>query len=456
MNPYEFVEANHDLFLDQLIDLVRIPSISTMSEHEGDIRHAAEWLREHLVSVGMTRVEVYETERYPIVYAEWLGAGEKAPTALIYGHYDVQPADDPDGQWLSDPFAPEVRDGKLYARGATDDKGQTFTQIKAAQALLQSGEVPVNIKFVIEGEEESGSDSVHNFVREHATMLACDVVMVSDSHILSLDQPSIVSGLRGMTYLEIEVWGPDHDLHSGSYGGIVHNPVQALVEILAKMHDATGKITVPGFYDTVRELSAEERADLAKMPYSLETLKAETGLSVAWGEPGYEPHERRGIRPTLELNGIVGGWTGEGGKTVLPARALAKVSCRLVPDQPPEEITRLIREYVAQITPETVRSEVRMLHEGMWAVVDTDSPYMQAAIEAYEFGFGTRPVFMREGGSIPVVGTFQNVLDAPVVLMGFGLPDDNLHAPNEKFTVECFYRGMKTAIKFYQVLGTLA
>jgi acetylornithine deacetylase/succinyl-diaminopimelate desuccinylase-like protein len=453
MNPYDFVEAHQDAFLEQLKDLIRIPSISTLSEHKDDIRRAAEWLRDHLKSVGMTRAEVFETKRYPIVYAEWLGAGEDAPTVLVYGHYDVQPADDPDEQWLSDPFEPVVRDGKLYARGATDDKGQTFTQIKAVQALMETSGMPVNIKFVIEGEEESGSDSVHGFVRENAAMLACDVVLISDSHMLSLDQPSILSGLRGMTYLEIEVWGPDHDLHSGAYGGIVHNPAQALVEILAALHTVDGRVAVPGFYDTVRELSQDERAELAKIPYSLERLKAETGVSVAWGEPGYQLHERLGIRPTLEINGIVGGWTGEGAKTVLPARALAKVSCRLVPDQQPKEIETLIREYVTQLTPETVRSEVRRLHDGMWAVVDTDSPYMQAAVKAYEFGFGKRPVFMREGGSIPVVGTFQSALDAPVILMGFGLPDDNLHAPNEKFTLECFYRGMKTAIKFYQVVG---
>ncbi|MBN1565966.1 MAG: M20/M25/M40 family metallo-hydrolase, partial [Anaerolineae bacterium] len=255
MNPYEFVAANQAQFLEQLKDLIRIPSISTMKEHEGDIRRAAQWLADDLQAIGMTRVAVYETKRYPIVYAEWLGAGNDAPTALVYGHYDVQPADDPDGQWLSDPFEPDIRDGNLYARGATDDKGQTFVHLKAAQALLQAGNMPVNIKFVIEGEEESGSDSVHGFVRDNADMLACDVVMVSDSHILGLDQPSIVSGLRGMTYLEIEVWGPDHDLHSGIYGGIVHNPAQALVEILAKLHHDDGRIAVPGFYDTVQNLS---------------------------------------------------------------------------------------------------------------------------------------------------------------------------------------------------------
>ncbi len=455
MSPYDFVEEHRDAFLEQLKELLRIPSISTLSEHKGDIRRAAAWLRAHFEAIGMTRAEVIESPGNPFVYAEWLGAGADAPTVLVYGHYDVQPADDPDGQWASDPFEPVVRDGHLYARGATDDKGQTFTQIKAVHALLATGTMPVNIKFIIEGEEESGSDNIHGFVRENRDLLQADVVLVSDTHMLGLDRPSIVTGLRGMTYLEIEVRGPDHDLHSGTYGGIVHNPAQALVEILAALHDDAGRVAVPGFYDRVRVLSEAERAELAKIPYTLERLKNETGLSVPWGEPEYDLHERLGIRPTLEINGLVSGWTGEGAKTVLPARALAKVSCRLVPDQDPKEITELIRQRVADLTPDTVTSEVRLLHDGMWAVVDPDSAYMQAAVRAYEFGFGARPVYMREGGSIPIVGTFQEALEAPVILMGFGLPDDNLHAPNEKYTLECFYRGMKTAIRYYQEVGAL-
>jgi acetylornithine deacetylase/succinyl-diaminopimelate desuccinylase-like protein len=454
MNPYEFVEAHYEEFLTDLQDLLRIPSISTLSEHKGDIRRAAAWLKTHLESVGMTRAEVFETTGHPIVYAEWLNAGD-APTVLVYGHYDVQPVDDAENQWLSDPFEPEIRGDNLYARGATDDKGQTLTQINAAYSLIVNGQMPVNIKFIIEGEEENGSPSIYSFIEQHTELLAADVVAVSDSHILGLDRPSIITGLRGLVFMEIEVRGPSHDLHSGAYGGVVHNPAQALAGILAAMHDEQGHVTVPGFYDTVRTLSAADRADLAKTPYTLEALAQETGVSKPWGEPEYEMHERLGIRPTLEINGLVGGWTGEGAKTVLPAKALAKVSCRLVPDQNPKEIYDLVRQYVASITPDTVTSEVRKLHEGMWAVVDTDSPQMQAAVRAYEFGFGARPVFVREGGSIPVVGTFQKVLNAPVVLMGFGLPDDNLHAPNEKFSLESFRRGMKTVIKFYQELGGL-
>ncbi|MBN1963680.1 MAG: dipeptidase [Anaerolineae bacterium] len=455
MNPYDYADSHRQDFLEELKELLRIPSISTLSECKGDIRRAAEWLKAHLESIGMTHARIYDTAGHPIVYAEWLEAGG-APTVLIYGHYDVQPADDADGLWASDPFEPVVRDGNLYARGATDDKGQVFTQIKAVQSLLVSGQMPVNVKFIIEGEEESGSSNLYPFLDEHADLLKADVVIVSDTSMQGLDRPSIVYGLRGITYMEIEVRGPSHDLHSGMYGGIVHNPAQALAEILAAMHDTDGRVTVPGFYDRVRAVDADERAELAKTPFSLERLQNETGLSTPWGETGYALHERLGIRPTLEINGLVSGWTGEGGKTVLPARALAKVSCRLVPDQDPQEVEELVRRYVASITPSTVTSEVRGLHHGWWAVVERDSPYMQAAIRAYEFGFGKRPVFMREGGSIPIVGSFQSVLKAPVIMMGFGLPDDNLHAPNEKYTLACFERGLKTAIRFYQDIGARA
>ena len=453
MNAYEFAESNRDAFLNELITLLRIPSISTLSSHAGEVRRAAKWLEAHLQEIGMRRVELFETPGHPLIYADWLEAGEDAPTVLIYGHYDVQPADDAGGLWRTDPFEPEIRDGKLYARGATDDKGQIFTQIKAVQSLIHNGGVPVNIKFLIEGEEESGSDNIKDFVYEHADLLAADVVVVSDTGMLGLDRPSMVYGLRGMTYVELIVNGPAQDLHSGIYGGVVHNPAQALAEIIAKLHNPDGSVAVPGFYDKVDVLDAAELAELAKTPFTVERLKKETGVKAAWGEQDYALHERVGIRPTLEINGIVGGWTGEGAKTVLPATAMAKVSCRLVPHQDPEEITKLIADYVQSITPETVTSEVRLLHTGMWAVVDIESEYMQAAVNAYEFGFGKRPVMMREGGSIPVVGTFQKALDAPAIMMGFGLADDNLHGPNEKYDLECFYRGMKTAIHFYEEIG---
>jgi acetylornithine deacetylase/succinyl-diaminopimelate desuccinylase-like protein len=452
MNPYEFAETHQADFLEELKEWVRIPSISTTAEHKADIRRAAEWAKAQLTTIGMTRTEIFETAGHPVVYGEWLGA-RAARTVLIYGHYGVQPTDDPEHQWRTDPFEPVVHDGKLYGRGATDDKGQTFTQMKAIQSLLASGEMPVNVKFIIEGEEENGSDHLYPFVEEHTDLLKADVIVISDTHMMGLDRPSIVVGLRGMVSMEMEVRGPSQDLHSGLYGGVVHNPAQALVEILAELHDENGHITVPGFYDRVRELSDEERAELARVPFSAEQLKEETGVARAWGEPDYTFRERIGTRPTLEINGLVGGWTGEGGKTVIPARAVAKVSCRLVPAQKPLEIYEQIRDYVAEITPASVTSEVRLLHKGMWALVDSESPYMWAAVGAYEFGFGTRPVFVREGGSIPIVGFFQEKLGVPVILMGFGLPDDNLHGPNEKFTLECFYRGMKTAIRFYQEIG---
>jgi acetylornithine deacetylase/succinyl-diaminopimelate desuccinylase-like protein len=455
MNPYEFSETHQADFLEELKEWVRIPSISATVEHKGDIRRAAEWAAAQLNAIGMTRTEIFETAGHPVVYGERLGPDD-TPTVLIYGHYDVQPADDPEHQWRTDPFEPVVHDGKLYGRGATDDKGQTFTQMKAIQSLLASGEMPVNVKFIIEGEEESGSGHLYSFVEEHTDLLKADVAVISDTHMLGLDHPSIVAGLRGIVSMEIEVRGPSQDLHSGLYGGVVHNPAQALVEILAELHDENGHITVPGFYDRVREPSDAERAELAKVPFTAEQLKQETGITRAWGEPEYTFHERIGIRPTFEINGLVSGWTGEGGKTVIPARAVAKASCRLVPDQKPRDIYELIRDYVAEITPATVTSEVRLLHSGMWALVDTESPYMQAAVRAYAFGFGTRPVFVREGGSIPIVGFFQEKLGVPVILMGFGLPDDNLHGPNEKFTLECFYRGMKTAIRFYQEIGTVS
>lgn len=454
-NPYEYVEAHHDAFVGELIEFLRIPSISTLSEYAGEVRRAATWLADHLASIGMQRVEVVETARHPIIYAEWLGA-PGAPTVLIYGHYDVQPVDDPEGQWLSDPFEPDIRAGNLYARGATDDKGQVLAQVKAVQALLASGEMPINVKFVIEGEEESGSTNLYPFVEQNAERLAADIVVVSDTGMKSLAEPSIVYGLRGIAYMEIEVRGPEHDLHSGSYGGVVHNPAQALVEMLAQMHDDQGRVTVPGFYDRVAVVSAEERAELAKTPMSEEQLRRETGAPAAWGETGYALHERTGIRPTLEINGLVSGWTGEGSKTVLPAKALAKVSCRLVPDQDAQEIAALVSDFVRSITPPTVTSAVRLLHHGRWAVVDVSSPEMQAACDAYEFGFGKQPTLVREGGSVPIVGAFQSALHAPAILMGFGQQDDNLHGPNEKFALAGFAGGMKTLIKYYQLLGAQA
>jgi acetylornithine deacetylase/succinyl-diaminopimelate desuccinylase-like protein len=453
MNPYDFIDAHYDQFLEELKEWVRIPSISATADHREDNRRAAEWARAQLASIGLTRTEIFPTAGNPIVYGEWLGAGN-APTVLIYGHYDVQPADDDNHQWKTEPFEPVIIDGNMYGRGATDDKGQTLAQAKAIQSLLAAGQLPVNVKFIIEGEEENGSDNLYPFVESHTDLLKCDVLIVSDTSMIGLDQPSIVVSLRGIVSMEFEVRGPSHDLHSGMYGGMVQNPAQALVKILAAMHRDDGHVAVPGFYDKVRELTPAERAESAKAPFTMERFASETGAPKPWGEPNYTMQERLGVRPTFEINGLVSGWTGEGGKTVLPAKAVAKVSCRLVPDQDPQEIFELIQRYLTQITPDSVTSSVRLLHKGLWAVVDTDSPYMRAAVRAYEFGFGKRPIFMREGGSIPIMGFMQDKLGVPVVLMGFGLPDDNLHAPNEKFCLECFRRGMRTAIRFYQDIGT--
>lgn len=452
MNPYEFVDAHFEEFLEDLKTLVRIPSVSAVSEHRGDIQQAAEWYKARFEALGMTHVEIFETPGHPIVFAEWLGAGS-APTVLVYGHYDVQPADDPFGQWQSEPFEPVVRNGNLYGRGSSDDKGQTVIHIKAIESLMAAGKLPVNVKLLIEGEEERGSDNLYPFIDAHVDLLKADVVVISDTSILAVDHPSIVYALRGIVSMEIEVKGPKQDLHSGGYGGGVHNPAKALVDILAAMHDSDHRIAVPGFYDSVRYVDETERAELAKTPFALERLEHETGVKKAWGEPDYALHERLGMRPTFEINGLVSGWTGEGGKTIVPARALAKVTCRLVPDQDPVKIYELVRDYVKTITPDTVMSEVRMLHKGNPVLVERNSPYMKAAFRAYEFGFGVRPVFMREGGSIPVVASFQNVLKVPVILMGFGLPDDNAHGPNEKFSLDCFQRGIKTVIKFYEDIG---
>ncbi|MBN2471115.1 MAG: dipeptidase [Anaerolineae bacterium] len=449
MNPQEYAVQHQQRFLDELKTLLAIPSISTLASHKDDIRRAAEWLTGQFSDLGF-ETELYETDGHPIVFARWLHAGENAPTVLVYGHYDVQPVE-PLSEWRTPPFEPTVVDDKLYARGAADDKGQVFAHLKAVEALLRTqGELPVNVKFIIEGEEENGSTHLHPFIESHVDLLAADVVLVSDTHSRSLEQPTIVYALRGMSYMEIEVFGADHDLHSGTYGGVVHNPAQALCEIIAQLHDTNGTITVPGFYDRVRALGEEEREELRKLPYTETELQHETGAGAAWGEAEYDLHERTGARPTLEVNGLISGWTGEGAKTVLPARALAKVSCRLVADQDPVEIYELVKAHIARLTPPTVRSEVRLLHYGSAVIVDRHSPVMQAAIDAYQEGWGYAPVFTREGGSIPIVADFQAHLGAPIVLMGFGLPDDGLHAPNEKFTLECLWRGIATSISFFQ------
>ncbi len=445
MNAYEYANAHQDAFLDELKTLLRMQSISALREHNAETARTAQWLADQLRSIGMTRVDLIQTSGHPLIYAEWLGAKD-APTVLIYGHYDVQPVD-PIELWHTPPFEPTVIDGNLYARGAADDKGQVFAHIKAVEALLKTnGKLPVNVKFLIEGEEEISSVNLDPFIEANQALLRADVCVISDSHMLATDRPVIVYALRGIMYSEIEVHGPKSDLHSGAYGGVVYNPAQALCEIIAQLHKPDGSINVPGFYDRVRAINAQEREALKQVPWTDEEYFSETGVPAAWGETGYSRREQVGLRPTLEVNGIVGGFIGEGSKTVLPAKALAKVSCRLVSDQDPQEIYELLSKRVAELTPSAVTSEVRLLSSGHAAIVDLNSPAIEAAAAAYERGFGARPVYLPEGGSIPVVATIQNLFHIPVLLIGLGLPDDNLHAPNEKFKLEHYYRGIDTSI----------
>jgi acetylornithine deacetylase/succinyl-diaminopimelate desuccinylase-like protein len=449
----EYARSNHDRFLAELEEFLSIPSISTQPDHEPDIKRAAAWLRDKLLAAGFPRAEVLPTQSHPVVYAEWLTAGPKAPTILIYGHYDVQPPD-PLELWDTPPFEPTIVGDDVFARGAADDKGQLYVHVKAAEALKnETGAPPVNVKCIFEGEEECGSPNLEPFVRERAASLSADVAVISDTHILGKDNPSIVYALRGLTYVEVEVTGPDHDLHSGMYGGAVHNPINALCAMIARLQDESGHITIPGFYDTVRELSSEERAELAKIPFEPKEWLREAGVQSDWGESTYTIVERTTARPTLDVNGIWGGYTQKGTKTVLPSKAFAKISMRLVPDQKSAQIAQLIQHYLSDIAPPTVSVEVHSLHGGEGAIVRRDSPAMKAAFRAYAEAFGKEPVFVREGGSIPVVATFQKVLGIETILMGFGLPDDRLHSPNEKFHLPNFYKGIETVIHFIKFLG---
>jgi acetylornithine deacetylase/succinyl-diaminopimelate desuccinylase-like protein len=453
MKTPEYARKNQDKFLAELKEFLSIPSVSTQPQHKPDIEHAAAWLRDRLLAAGFLRAEVMPTLGHPVVYAEWLAAGPEAPTILIYGHYDVQPPD-PLELWDTPPFEPTVVGDDIFCRGASDDKGQLYAHVKAVETLKETaGTLPINVKCLFEGEEESGSPSLEPFIRAHTGLLAADVAVISDTHILGKDRPSIVYALRGLAYVEVEVTGPDHDLHSGSYGGAVHNPINALCAMIARLQDENGHITIPGFYDKVRELDPEERAELAKVPFKREAWLQEAGVKTDWGEPAYTIVERTTARPTLDVNGIWGGYIQPGAKTVLPSKAFAKISMRLVPDQEPAEIAQLLRKTLTETAPPTVDVEVRGLSGGESAIVCRDSPAMKAASRAYAETFGREPVFIREGGSIPVVATFQKTLGIETVLMGFGLPDDRLHSPNEKFYLPNFYKGIETIIHFMNFLG---
>ena len=450
---HDYVKANFDQFKGQLFDLLRIPSISTSVEHAGDVQRAAKWLANDLERIGLHTVEIIPTRGHPIVYGEWMGAGLDAKTILIYGHYDVQPALKSDG-WISEPFEPTERDGHIYARGSSDDKGQVFAHIKAVEAVLANGGKPtVNLKFLIEGEEEIGSTHLADFVAANKAKLKADVCVISDSGMPTSDQPSIIYALRGILTIDVEVHGPTTDLHSGVYGGSVHNPVQALAELIAQLHKPDGSVAVPGFYDDVLPLSDEERTELQKTGITEKAWREATGAPQQWGEPGFAIHERTGARPTLEINGMAGGYYEPGFKTVLPSKAWAKISCRLVANQKPEIIGTLVRNFILNISPATIRTTVEVTQGGPAAFVDIRTAEMQAAIKAYEQGWGKKPVFMREGGSIPVVSDFQQELNAPVILMGLGLNDDGAHSANEHFMVEMFRKGIHTAIYFYEAIG---
>jgi len=450
--PADWVDEHRERCLEELKEYLRIPSISTDRAHAPEVKRCAEWLVEHLKSIGVATAELHETEGHPIVYAEHLEAGPDAPTFLIYGHYDVQPPE-PLDEWDSPPFEPEVRDGKIFARGATDDKGQLFAHLKGIEAHLSTrGELPVNVKWLIEGEEEVGSPNLDPWIKENAERLEAEAVIISDSSMYAPGLPSIMYSLRGLTYFEIEVQGPSHDLHSGLYGGAVPNPINELGKIIAGLIDSDGRITIPGFYDRVRELDDEERAAFSALPFDEEEFKAQTGVRGIQGEEGFSTLERKWARPTLDFNGIIGGFTGEGAKTVLPARARAKFSCRLVPDQDPNEIEELVEAHVHQIASPNVEVKLDFHHGAKPVMTERDNPAIQAAMRALHRSWDTEPVFIRGGGSIPVVASFADILDTPTVLLGLGLNDDRLHSPNEKFNLENFYQGIKTSVYLWDEL----
>ncbi|MBI1798864.1 MAG: dipeptidase [Candidatus Eisenbacteria bacterium] len=446
-----YLDENRDRFLDDLKAALRIPSVSAQPEHREDMQRCARHLADELKRIGMTRSEVRPTDGHPLVYAEWLGAPGR-PTALIYGHYDVQPPE-PLELWTTPPFEPTLRDGKLYARGAVDDKGQVYMHVKALEAHLKvSGRLPINVKIVFEGEEEVGSENLAKFLRAHRAELDADVIVVSDTAMPGPDQPALCYALRGILYTQIEVVGPAHDLHSGHFGGAVQNPANALAAILTALKDGDGRITVPGFYDRVQGVSAEERAminrTLDEKPYL-----AEAGAPAPWGEKGYSTAERITIRPTLDVNGMWSGYIGEGSKTVLPSFAAAKVSMRLVPDQDPVELFPRFEAYVRKLAPPGVTVKVRDLHGGRPYLSDPKHPMLQAAVRALGRAWTKPPVMAREGGSIPVMETFEQTHGLPCILMGFGLDDDQVHAPNEKFSLSSYFGGMRSVAYLYEELA---
>jgi len=444
----EYIEKNKERFLSELFDLIRIPSVSSLSEHKQDMIRAAEYWKDILLRAGADKAEVIPTEGNPVVYGE-INIGKSLPTVLVYAHYDVMPVD-PIDLWKSPPFEPEIREEKIFARGADDDKGQSFMQAKAFETLVKLNQLPCNVKFMIEGEEEIGSPNLGKFCEENKSMLAADVILVSDTGMIAPDIPSITTGLRGLAYMEVEVTGPCRDLHSGLFGGAVANPANVLAKMIASLTDEDHKITIPGFYDDVLVVSDEERKEMAKAPFNHEAYLKALDIEEVSGENGYSTSERTGIRPSLDVNGIWSGYTGEGAKTVLPSKAWAKISMRLVPHQEHHQIARLFEEHFVRIAPKSVKVKVTALHGGQGYVSPTDMPAYIAAERAYTEVYGKKPVPVRSGGSIPIISTFEEKLGIKSILMGFGLEADAIHSPNENFPLEQFFNGIETIAAFYK------
>ena len=448
MTPIDYIKQNEQRFLDELFDLLRIPSISADSAFKGDVQRAAEFVSDKMKEAGADNVQIFPTAGHPIVYGEKI-IDPALPTVLTYGHYDVQPSS-PDNLWDTPPFEPTVRDGKIYARGSADDKGQFYMHLKAFEYMMKTNSLPCNVKFMIEGEEEVGSANLATFIKDKKEMLKANVVLISDTSMVANDTPSIDVGLRGLSYVEVEVTGPNRDLHSGVYGGGVANPINVLSQMIASMHDENGHITIDGFYDNVLEVSAFDRAELAKIPFDLDEYKKDLGVDEVDGEKGFSTIERTGIRPTLDVNGIWGGYIGEGSKTVLPSKAFAKISMRLVPNQTSEEITEKFTKHFKKIAPAAVKVEVRPHHGGEPVLTPTDSIPFLAASKAMETTFGKKPIPTRGGGSIPIVALFEEVLGLKSVLMGFGLDSDALHSPNEHYGIFNYLKGIETIPYFFK------
>jgi acetylornithine deacetylase/succinyl-diaminopimelate desuccinylase-like protein len=448
----DYQEKNKDRFLDELLELLRIPSVSANSDHKDDMRKCAEKVQQRLLEAGAASAKVYDTAGHPVVYAEKIVDPSK-PTVLVYGHYDVQPPD-PLHLWHSGPFEPVIKDGRIYARGSADDKGQFYMHVKALEILSKTNSLQNNIKFLIEGEEEVGSPNLADFVAAHKDLLKCDVILISDSSMISMENPSIDIGVRGLAYIQVEVTGANRDLHSGVYGGAVGNPITMLAKMIASCHDENNHITIPGFYNDVVESTPAERKLMAEAPYDENDYKNDLGVKELWGEKGFTTNERTGIRPTLEINGIWGGYTGEGAKTVLPSKAYAKISARLVPNQSSEKITEMLLQYFRKIAPVGVTVEAHNLHGGEPYMTPIDSKAYQAAAQAIETTFGKKPIPVRGGGSIPICTILEKELGVKIVFMGFGLDSDNLHSPNEKFDLVNFYKGIETIPYFHKYFAS--